>query len=432
MRVPFRVRKPPYRPCVGVVGFGTADAIAPPGERYSVYLHKYHKFYEKTEKQLMPDYQQQYISNPLATLLFDYVIARLGEFSLAGDATAVKKARADFREVDFKRNYYETTKQMVMNGTGIMVKNDIKGRFRRTDANQWQIDRDDMTGIVKYTLAEKSKGGKEPSFDWKPGTVHNKDLAVFKVFELPDRPEGISIVRPARPALAALEELIFKDIPAGVHNFLTVERIMQIPLDSLPDPAEQQGFFQRMRDKWANRDPSGIGITILDDKVKVFYMGTEEGTGGSGTRVLPILEFIEPILATVMLQFLMPIGLILQTGANKSIIKRQQMEANLRLEIMRRRIEEQLYAQIWPDFKIDPEKVWIVWPKTEAELMDEWTILREMYERRLISKEYVLSKHGIVDEGTTFYEGPVGGAGESDNDEETDSQAEQHASVKDD
>ena len=212
MRVPFRARKPAHRPCVGVVGFGTADAIAPPGERYSVYNHKYHKFYEKTEKQLMPDYQQQYISNVLATLLIDYVIARLGEFKLAGDAAAVEKAKADFREVDFKRNYYETTKQMVMNGTGIMVKNDIKGRFRRTDANQWQIDRDDMTGIVKYTLAEKSKGGKEPSFEWKPGTVHNKDLAVFKVFELPDRPEGLSLVRPALPALAALEELIFKDI----------------------------------------------------------------------------------------------------------------------------------------------------------------------------------------------------------------------------
>lgn len=418
------------RPSYGVMGFGPADDIATTSERYSVYNHKYHKFYLKSELQLMPDYQEQYISNPLATLLIDYVVARLGEFQLAGDPEQVKKAKKLFREVDFKRNYYETTKQMVMNGTGIMVKNDVKGRFRRSATKQWQITRDDKTGEIKYTLSE----GDKQTFDWPAGDVRHKDLAVFKVFELPDRPEGISLVRPALPALAALEELIFKDIPAGVHNFLTVERLMKLPLDGYNTPAEQTTFFQNMRNRWANRDPSGIGITIIDDKVDVYYMGTEGGTGGGGTRVLPILEFIEPILATVMLNFLMPIGLILQTGSNKSIIKRQQMEANLRLEIMRRRIEEQNYAQVWPDFGLDPEKVWIVWPKTEAELMDEWIVDREMFERRLVSKEYIITKYGIQDEGATFYEGvpTMGGSSEGEDKEESDSQAENHQSVKED
>lgn len=421
----FRGRRPVY----GVVGFGQADAQASTTERYSVYNHKYHKFYEKTEKQLMPDYQEQYISNPLATLLVDYVVARLGEFKLAGDDAQVKKANTYFRELDFKRNYYETTKMMVMKGTGIMVKNDVKGRFRRTDTQQWQITRDDKTGVVSYTLSE---AGSE-TWEWDPKQVRHKDLAVFKVFELPDRPEGISMVRPALPAIAALEELVFKDIPAGVHNFLTVERLMKLPLDGYNTEAEQQTLFQNMRNRWANRDPSGIGITIIDDKVDVYYMGTQEGTG-AGNRVLPILEFIEPILATVMLNFLMPIGLILQTGANKSIIKRQQMEANLRLEIMRRRIEEQLYSQIWPDLGLDPEKVWIVWPKTEAELMDEWVVDREMFERRIISKEYVVTKYGIQDSGTEFYEGvPGANAGvESGNSEETDAQGENHSSVSED
>jgi hypothetical protein len=423
--MPFLKRRPQY----GVVGFSSADDIATTGERYSVYNHKYHKFYKKTELQLMPDYQEQYISNPLATLLIDYVVARLGEFQLAGDPAQVKKAKAHFRELDFKRNFYETMKQMVMNGTGIMVKNDIKGRFRRSATSQWQITRDDKSGQIDYTLSE----GEKQTFEWPAGDVRHKDLAVFKVFELPDRPEGISLVRPALPALAALEELVFKDIPAGVHNFLTVERIMKLPLDGYNTPAEQQTFFENMRNRWANRDPSGVGITIIDDKVDVYYMGSEEGTGASGSRVLPILEFIEPILATVMLNFLMPIGLILQSGANKSIIKRQQMEANLRLEIMRRRLEEQLYAQSWPDMGLDPEKCWIVWPKTEAELMDEWVVDREMFERRLISKEFVLTKYGIIDEGTTFYEGvPTQAGDEGDDKEETDSQAENHESVKDD
>lgn len=418
------------RKSYGVVGFSQADSIAEQSERYSVYNHKYHKFYLKTEKQLMPDYKEQYISNVLATLLIDYVVARLGAFKLAGDATQVKKANTYFRELDFRRNYYESTKQMVMNGTGIMVKNDVKGRFRRTDTYQWEITRNDMTGVVKYVLAEKNAGGEKPEFEWEPSAVAHKDLAVFKVFELPDRPEGISMVRPALPALAALEEIVFKDIPAGVHNFLTVERIMKLPLDGYNTQAEQQTFFQNMRTRWANRDPSGVGITIIDDKVDVYYMGTQEGSG-AGNRVLPVLEFIEPILATVMLNFLMPIGLILQTGANKSIIKRQQMEANLRLEIMRSRIEEQLYAQVWPDLGLDPEKVWLVWPKTEAELMDEWQVDREMFERRIISKEYVVTKYGIIDEGTTFYEGTPGAGGETGDNEESDSQAEQHSSVKD-
>lgn len=426
--MPFWKRRPSY----GVMGFGQADAIAPESERYSVYNHKYHKFYQKTELQLMPDYQEQYISNPLATLLIDYVVARLGNFKLAGDEAEVKKAIKLFRTVDFKRNFYESTKQTIMNGTGVMIKNDVKGRFRRTDTKQWQITRDDMTGVINYTSSEKSKDSEALTFEWLPGTVYHKDLAVFKVFELPDRPEGISMVRPALPAIAALEELVFKDIPSGVHNFLTVERLMKLPLEGYNTPEEQTSFFTAMRNRWANRDPSGVGITIIDDKVDVYYMGTQEGTGAS-SRVLPILEFIEPILAIVMLNFLMPIGLILQTGANKAIIKRQQMEANLRLEIMRERVDEQLYAQIWPDFGLDPEKVWIVWPKTEAELMDEWVIDREMFERLIISKEYIVTKYGIQDDGTTFYEGVPTQAGDEGNDkEETDSQAENHQSVKDD
>jgi hypothetical protein len=234
----------------------------------------------------------------------------------------------------------------------------------------------------------------------------NPDIAVFKVLELPDRPEGISFMRTSLNGLAALQELIFMDIPAGVHNFLTVERILQTPLDGYDTPAKQATFMSDLRDHWKNRDPSSIGITVMDNKVKIGYMGVLEGSGGSQNRVLDISAFVAPILSIVMLNFMMPLGLILQTGANKSIIKRQQLEANLRMSIIRRRLEEQVYVQAWPDFGLDPTKVWIEWPKTDTELMDEWVLNREMLDRQIISKEYIRTRYEIKDTGEDFYEGP--------------------------
>ena len=391
-----------------VLGFIEAEPIKSTSERFSVYGHKYVDLTKKTEKELMASYREQYLSNPLAALCIDYMTARLGSFNLAGASEAdVERATKILDDMNFWYNFYETVHQMVLNGTGIMVKNPtFGGRFRRTDTSQWTITRDNTTGVTYYSVLGLSEGTKVNKYEWPPGEMVHKDIAVFKVLELPDRPEGISFMRTSLNGLASLQELIFMDIPAGVHNFLTVERILQTPLDGYDTEAKQITFMAALRDHWKNRDPSSIGITVMDSKVKIGYMGVLEGSGGSQSRVLAINDFIAPILSIVMLNFLMPLGLLLQTGANKAIIKRQQLEANLRMSILRRRLEEQVYVQSWPDFGLDPTKVWIEWPKTDTELMDEWVLNREMLDRQIISKEYIRTRYDIKDNGKDFYEGP--------------------------
>lgn len=413
-----------------LAGFITSDTTRSTSERYSPYGYKYENWAKKTEPQLYSTYHEMYLENPLATLLVDYVVSRLGRFELAGTSKEeVDRAWKILDEVGFMRNYYQTIHQMVLNGTGIMVKNDSKGRFRRTDTAQWTMTRDLGTGVITYTLADKvKKDGKDNTLkvEWAPKEVNNKQIAVFRVLELPDRPEGISMMRASLPGLAALHDLIFRDLPAGVHNFLTVERIMQLPLDGYNSETEQKTFMQNMRDRWANRDPSSIGITILDDKVKVGYMGNLEGTGQS-QRVMDVYKFIEPILAVVMMNFMMPLGLLLQTGANKSIILRQQQEADVRMDGIHRRIEEELYLQCWKDLGLDYNKVWILWPKSDARRMDDWTMDREMFERKLVSKEYVLRRYDIIDTGKTFYEGTPTQAKTNNTATETPAQSDRHS-----
>ncbi len=415
---PTNIRRAP-----AVLGFIEQDDTQDSTERFSTYSYKFFNYSKKNEKQLMATYREQYLVNPLVTLFVDYLAMRLGKPRLAGvSQEKIDQAQEALDEVGFWDNFYMTVHQTVLNGTGIMVKNHPWGKFRRTDTSQWNITRDDNTGIVSYTLT----GGAEVEVEWQPNEVANSDLVVFRFIELPDRPEGISFLRHNLHALASLKSIIFEDIPSGVHNFLTVERILQMPLDGYNTEAEQKTLFQDMRDRWENRDPSGIGITILDDKVKAGYMGTLDGqSAGLGNRVIDISKFIEPILSTVMLNFCAPLGILLQTGANKSLMKRQEAECNLRLNVLRERLWDQTRIQVWPDFNLDPNEVWLEWPITEPEMMDEWSRDREMYERQIISKEYVHMKYGIKDEGTTFYEGAPTAATPNSNDE-TDAEAESH------
>jgi hypothetical protein len=371
-------------------------------ERYSPYKHKFFKWASKRETQLFDSYLEEYLDNPLCTFCVDYLATRFTEFELVGDANAVEAGYATMDEIGFWSNWAQNALQMVLNGMGIMLNDDAKGKLRRTATKQWQVSRDEKTGITTYVLQ-----GSDPEIkvEWPPDEPINDIISLFQVLELPDRPEGISFMRSSLHGLAALRTIIYEDLPAGVKNFLTVERLWKLPLDGYQDKASQQTFMEELRSNWKNRDPSSTGITIIDKETDLFYMGSgPTGTPMSG-RVINVAEFIAPILAPILLNFCVPLGLVLQTGANKSLIQRQQMECNLRLHILRKRLEKLMYTQLWPVLGLDPVKVKINWPKTDSEILDEWKLHREMFERRIISREFILERYGIVDNGTEFYEG---------------------------
>ena len=124
-------------------------------------------------------------------------------------------------------------------------------------------------------------------------------------------------------------------------------------------------------------------------------MGTT-GAGSRDSRVLEVMGHLEPVISALLMNYLFSIGLIEQSGANKSIISRQEIRAERQIERYRRAVARFFETQIFPD--ITEKTCKLVFNKYY-----EPEIWLNLFEKNVISRERLLEQMSIIDEGTTYF-----------------------------
>jgi hypothetical protein len=143
-------------------------------------------------------------------------------------------------------------------------------------------------------------------------------------------------------------------------------------------------------------------------------MGTT-GAGSRDSRVLEVMGHLEPVISALLMNYLFSIGLIEQTGANKSIISRQEIRAERQIERYRRAVARFFETQIFPDITEQPCR--LVFRKYY-----EPEIWLQLFQTNVISREKLLEQMSIIDDGQTYFKdvsmvnvGGEGGIGRSAN-----------------
>jgi hypothetical protein len=114
--------------------------------------------------------------------------------------------------------------------------------------------------------------------------------------------------------------------------------------------------------------------------------------GGSGSRLLAVMQHIEPVLSAVLMNFLFSLGLIEQTGANKSLIAKQEMRAEKQMKRYQAAVARFIETQILAD--VTDQEVHVMFePQLEAV---EWIAL---FQANAVSRERLLEEFSIRDEG---------------------------------
>jgi len=231
---------------------------------------------------------------------------------------------------------------------------------------------------------------------YKPEDYRNDKLCLLQLEREHNSPDGYALARSSLHAIKSLKE-INRNIPAILKR--TMSSILAVYLDtSTIKPSETKTVAKAFSRKMGELNSATIGGIALDSKNRIGYVGGLEGSGPgtNDSRMLVASDYIEPLLTAVLLNFMIPLGIVEQTGANKSLIARQEVFVRKQLMEIQNRISVFMKTQILCHIP-HCEDVEIRWkPYLEAE-----TVM-QLYETGIITREYANKYLEIVDEGKHY------------------------------
>ena len=257
----------------------------------------------------------------------------------------------------------------------------------------------------------------------KKTDYYNKDISVLRLL-LDDRsPYGEGIGRPTLQAFKDLNQAL-KDDMAAIKKLLGTPLAAALDLEDLND-GEKTTAQQTFRDSIKGIDYDKTDIITFDKRHQLGYLGMLPGTSPTGEgKIIDIMKHIEPVLSAVLLIFFIPLGIMEQTGANKSLIAQQVLQARKDMIAIRNSFATYLRTQIFP--QITDKKVVVHYPPNGM----SYELWGTFYANGLVSKEYATDFLGIVDSGTTFAPEeaaklkPIGGANSNNDDNPSKKRAE--------
>lgn len=391
------------------------------GKPYENILRDYSRTLEPSLYKL---YTTQYLENPFCSALVDYVVDEIaGNYEIvigpSGSDADLQKVNEFFYLNGTRQQLKELTLQAVLLGNGFGQlekkgdsivefdpKKPFKPSFKRVDSETITIERDEK-GTEKFVQQLGSK----------TQNLKRENLLVMRLKRYPATPYGISFLRSSINTVEALNELV-RDVPAAIKNFAYNHRLAKLNLEGYDTPEQKAQAIADFTKKFNRVDPASNGVIAIDGTHDLGYMANVGGQGGNQSRIMPIMDYIEPLISFVMLNFLMALGHIQQTGANKAILDAQESKAKERMETLRVEWARVVDLELLQFIVGGPLKIKIKHKDSKAEIrLDKELDLME-FQLGITSKEYYQQKHDIIDQGTTFFVQP-GAAEQADVDLKT-------------
>ena len=379
---------------------------------------------DKEEWELYDQYYVEYVENEWFSWMVDWLNTELFsdmEFTGPGE----ESVRKFFDETcpTAMDEILEMGLNVVREGTGALKKHIVGGKLRQIKAINGRLIRlaitESKTGAVSYYKAKTPDAAPLPTvaqylnvtitsdekFErrlkiWPiddPEDYRDDMIALCRIKKDPRSPYGIGFGSTCLHVIKALKDMD-RDVLAGVKQNAYNIKVMGIDLASVDLPSEKLNELKRVAHAYRRVATATSGLLVIDKNNEMYYMGTgARGQGGAsgGNRLLPVMEHIEPVLSALLMNFLFSLGLIEQTGANKSLIAKQEMKAEKQLRRYRKNVARFLETQIFPDITDQECKV-LYEPQLEAV---EWIAL---FQASAISRERLLEEFSIRDKGSTY------------------------------
>jgi len=276
------------------------------------------------------DYDETYKQNPFSHMVINYPLSRIWGTGFHVEGPGAKNIDA-FMEIDgTKKKIKAHLKESMKMGNGFL---DFKVRGKKliltrnlvTNTITVELDKDGNRVYKQNGAALKSE------YIWHYTMRDNIGSAY-----------GMSMYRPNLIFLTALYDC-GGDIMAALKRTAYSPVVAYVDLNSVADEKTKKAVLTDWQGK-LNQTKSATMNYAMDNKHKLELLGQ----GAAGAKLLPTNDLIEPIIAIILMNFGIPLGMYLQTGANKSIIEEQRSAMNTFYEEQRMNLKMDIEEKIFP------------------------------------------------------------------------------------
>ena len=391
-------------------------------EDFDVYQTKSKDYRNVEEFKFYNDRLIEYQENEWFSFLVDHLVGELfTDFYFVGDgADAVK---GFFENIDPLA--YDEIEMMGLNvireGTGALKKYWVDGELKQIKAMNGRLvrlkdldaptaargnasanskpsayvnERED-TRMLEITVESDDKFlVKIPT--WRIDSMEdyrNDQIALCRIRRDPRSPYGIGFGRSCFHIIKAMK-MIDRDILAALKHNAANLKVIRADLSGLDSDDDKKTALENLSKAYDKIATATSGVIAIDNHHEVGYMGNL-GAGSRDSRLLAVMEHLEPVVSSLLMNFLVSIGLIEQGGANKSIISRQEIRADRQLTRYQRAVGRFFETQVFPDITDQPCR--LVFKKYY-----DPEIWLSLFEKNAVSREMLLEQFAIVDDGDTY------------------------------
>ena len=396
--------------------FKTADTpLSDSSETFDVYDTTIGDYRGKEVPVFYDHYLLEYEENEWFSFLIDYLVGELfTDYYFVGEGA--EDVERFFEEVDPLS--YDEVELMGLNvireGTGALKKYWVDGELAQVKAMNGRLLRlNDLEAPAKAGASSNTAEREDSRFlqvtvesdpkflvnmkTWRVDNIEDyrdSAVALCRIKRDARSPYGIPFGKSSFHVIKALKD-INRDILASVKHQASNLKVIRADLSGLDTDTDKQAALEGLTKAYDKIATATRGVIAIDNHHEVGYMGTQGG-GNSDGRLLEIMKHIEPCVSALLMNYLFAIGLVEQTGANKSIISRQEIRAERQIERYRRAVGRFFETQIFPDITDKPCR--LVFKKYY-----EPEIWLKLWEKNVISLDKLLEEFAIVDKGDEYY-----------------------------
>tara|TARA_R100000458_G_C8258887_1_gene234613 strand:+ start:20 stop:1468 length:1449 start_codon:yes stop_codon:yes gene_type:complete len=421
--------------------FANRGSVLDSEEDFDVYQTKTKDYRNKEETKFYDDRLIEYEENEWYSFLVDYLVGELfTDFDFVGDGA--EQVKQFFDEIDPLA--YDEIEMMGLNvvreGTGALKKYWVDGELRQIKAMNGRLvrlvaldkkvrlsgnrsaskigEKSGWSADNKYTQLGGSGTSIRESEDVKwiqmsvvsdekfvenipEWRISNFDdyrsdkVALCRIRRDPRTPYGLGFGKSCFHILKAMK-MIDRDILAGIKQNQANLKLIRADLSGLDTDDDKKTALENLSKAYDKIATATTGVVAVDNHHEVGYMGNL-GSGSRDSRLLEVMKHLEPVISSLLMNFLFSIGLIEQTGGNKSIISRQEIRAERQIYRYQRAVGRFFETQVFPD--ITDKKCKLVFRKYyDPEI---WI---KLFEKNIVSRERLLEEFAIIDDGTTYLE----------------------------
>lgn len=399
----------------------------------------------------------EYIENEWYSFLIDTLVSYFLKFEIAGEGKTDVDNFILETQPDFLLEYRLALLSAVRDGTGFMMKiRDGTGHVKQFKTNshmnyeltyvskvpdevatsrEKKVDASAIDGEQRLIEIKQINDGTVSQnaityFREYPRLVKedysNSKIALLRLIKGERHPHGQAIGLSCFHAVKALKQTN-RGVMAALKKLTSLPLIYKMDLDAYGTAEEKKVETDAAATDIEDIDMEASSIIVLDQRNDLGQMGIiKEQNSGSDGRLIEAMKHLEPVLSAVLLNYLIPLGIVEQTGANKSIIARQMLDADRKIQQIQTFAAIDLKTQIFSE--VTKKKIEILYPPwLEPE------VITNIFTAGGISREELQKHLNVFDEGKTYVPlstGPTGSPSSDGNNDDNPTKRKQESQSK--